>query len=163
MDEWHVVLDVPKKLNKDVDSYDDPLIFAARMNENTSTTTLHDEIIEDNFIGSMADDGSSGHCSSVPASTPSFIPITFGKNGQLIEQEAAQLSSLIGRLLKTYVPHIYVVWMDVPSEIEEKIWKDVSKAQRPNEPVTRLDVFLATHKRKNGSSSSPEVVRTFHF
>ena len=55
-----------------------------------------------------------------------FIPITFGKNGQPIEQEAAQLSSLIGRLLKTYVPHIYVVWMDVPSEIKEKIWKEVS-------------------------------------
>lgn len=51
MDEWHVVLDVPKKLNQDVDSYDDPLIFAARMNENTSTTALHDDIIEDNFIG----------------------------------------------------------------------------------------------------------------
>ena len=51
MDEWHVVLDVPKKLNQDVDSYDNPLVFAARMNENTSTTALHDDIKEDNFIG----------------------------------------------------------------------------------------------------------------
>ena len=34
-----------------MDSYDDPLIFAARMNENTSTTALHDDIVKDNFIG----------------------------------------------------------------------------------------------------------------
>ncbi|XXG63713.1 hypothetical protein AAC387_Pa05g1836 [Persea americana] len=86
------------------------------------------------FAGSMADDGLSGHCSSVPASTPSvcnsrdsvLIPITFGENGQPIGQEAAQLSSLIGRLVKTYVPIVYVVWTDVPNETTEKIWKEVS-------------------------------------
>ncbi|XXG73182.1 hypothetical protein AAC387_Pa07g2142 [Persea americana] len=158
----------------------------------------------------MADDRSSAHCSSVPSSTPSgcnsrnrvLIPITFGENGQPIGQEATQLSSLIGRLAKTYVPPIYAAWTDVPSELKEQIWKEVSgtytieisstsaalaasqvgrtarskmksphttgrkgcarvaaelKAQRPNEPVTRTDVFLATHKRKDGSSSSPEV------
>eukprot|EP00268_Persea_americana_P035768 TRINITY_DN3525_c0_g1_i1.p1 TRINITY_DN3525_c0_g1~~TRINITY_DN3525_c0_g1_i1.p1 ORF type:complete len:265 (-),score=29.74 TRINITY_DN3525_c0_g1_i1:536-1330(-) len=173
-----------------------------------------------------------------------------------IGQEAAQLSSLIGRLVKTYVPPIYAAWTDVPSELKEQIWKEVSgtytiglihrhctmqranklwkdwkfvlrcdhinkyltdverkshvpkyvktkdwikfveisstsaalvasqvgrtarskmksphttgrkgcarvaaelKAQRPNEPITRTNVFLATHKRKDRSSSSPEV------
>lgn len=55
-----------------------------------------------------------------------LIRINFGENGQPIGQEAAQLSSLIGRLVKTYVPPVYVVWTDVPSELKEKIWKEVS-------------------------------------
>ena len=32
-EEWHVILDVPKRLNQDVDSFEDPLAFEPRMNE----------------------------------------------------------------------------------------------------------------------------------
>ena len=55
-----------------------------------------------------------------------LIPITFGENGQPIGKEAVQLSSLTGHLVKTYVPPIYAAWMDVPSELKEQIWKEVS-------------------------------------
>ena len=39
VDDWHVVLDVPKKLNQDVDSFEDPL-----------RATLQDAIVDDEEI-----------------------------------------------------------------------------------------------------------------
>ena len=47
-DEWHVVLDVPKRLTEDVDSFEDPLVFEPRMNENVLTEALRDDVISDN-------------------------------------------------------------------------------------------------------------------
>ena len=40
---WHVVLD-PKKLNQDVDYFEDPLAFEPRMIENVLTEALEDDI-----------------------------------------------------------------------------------------------------------------------
>ena len=40
MDEWHVVLAVPKRLNQDVDCYEDPFVFVGRMNENDRMAAL---------------------------------------------------------------------------------------------------------------------------
>lgn len=42
-EDWHVVLDVPKRLNWDVDSHDDPLIFEKIINDNDVTTSLEDD------------------------------------------------------------------------------------------------------------------------
>ncbi|XXG59746.1 hypothetical protein AAC387_Pa04g1774 [Persea americana] len=103
------------------------------MNENTLMTALHDDIIEDNFVGDdennprMADDRSSAHCSSVPSSTPS------GYNSR----DTYRIKGC-------------------PVEFFNRASGE-DKAQRPNELITHTDVFLATHKRKDGSSSSPEV------
>ena len=49
-DEWHVVLDAPKRLNQDMDSYEDPLVFEARTNENAYIGALHDDIIDGDII-----------------------------------------------------------------------------------------------------------------
>ncbi|XXG82888.1 hypothetical protein AAC387_Pa10g0766 [Persea americana] len=182
--------------------------------------------------------------------------ITFGEHDQPIGPDAAQLSSLIGNLVRTYVSPIYEAWTNVPNEIKEQIWLgvintynineihkifvmkkaniswkgwkymlrhqaidkyltdverksnvpkyvkpedwvkfvDISstsaalaareagkiarsklksphttgrkgqarvaaelKAKNPDQPLTRTDLFLATHKRKDGSASSPHV------
>ena len=49
-DDWHVVLDVPKKLNQDVDSFEDPLVFEARTNGSSLSATLQDAIVDDEEI-----------------------------------------------------------------------------------------------------------------
>ena len=49
-DEWHVVLDAPKRLNQDMDSYEDPLVFEARTNENAYIGALHEDIIDVDII-----------------------------------------------------------------------------------------------------------------
>lgn len=49
-DDWHVVLDVPKKLNQDVDSFEDPLVFEARTNGSSLSATLQDAIFDDEEI-----------------------------------------------------------------------------------------------------------------
>ena len=54
-EEWHVVLDVLKRLNCDVDSFEDPLVFEARMNENTIAATLQDDIMEEDINGDDED------------------------------------------------------------------------------------------------------------
>ena len=46
--EWHVVLDAPKRLNQDGDPYKDLLVFGVRMNENIGA--LHDGIIDGDII-----------------------------------------------------------------------------------------------------------------
>ena len=48
--DWHVVLDVPKKLNQDVDSFEDPLVFEARINGSSLSATLQDAIVDDEEI-----------------------------------------------------------------------------------------------------------------
>ena len=53
-DEWHVVLDVSKRLAEDVDSFEDPLVFEPRMNENVLTEALRDDVISDNDYPCMA-------------------------------------------------------------------------------------------------------------
>ena len=51
--------------------------------------------------------------------------ITFGEHDQPIGPDAAQLSSLIGNLVRTYVSPIYEAWTNVPNEIKEQIWLGV--------------------------------------
>ncbi|KAF9588114.1 hypothetical protein IFM89_007590 [Coptis chinensis] len=50
-DNWHVVLDAPKRLSQEIDAYEDPLVFEARtrVNDSSSTTLLEDvlEVVED--------------------------------------------------------------------------------------------------------------------
>ncbi|KAF9594610.1 hypothetical protein IFM89_034232 [Coptis chinensis] len=50
-DNWHVVLDAPKRLGQEIDAYEDPLVFEARTsaNDSLSTTLLEDilEVVED--------------------------------------------------------------------------------------------------------------------
>lgn len=41
---WHVVLDVPKRLNRGIDSYEDPLVIEDRINDIAVTSTLEDEV-----------------------------------------------------------------------------------------------------------------------
>lgn len=45
-EEWHVVLDVPRNLYQDMDSFEDPLVFEGRMNENDLAAALLDDIID---------------------------------------------------------------------------------------------------------------------
>ncbi|XXG63708.1 hypothetical protein AAC387_Pa05g1832 [Persea americana] len=66
--------------------------------------------------------------------------------------EAALTASKVGRIARSK--------MKSPHTTDRKGCARVAaelKAQRPNEPITPTDVFLATHKRMDGSSSSPEV------
>ncbi|KAF6139799.1 hypothetical protein GIB67_009646, partial [Kingdonia uniflora] len=44
--QWHVVLDFPKRLSKDVNAYEDPLIFVARINVEDSILSLVDDVAE---------------------------------------------------------------------------------------------------------------------
>ncbi|KAF9597937.1 hypothetical protein IFM89_022755 [Coptis chinensis] len=50
-DNWHVVLDAPKRLSQEIDAYEDPLVFEARTsaNDSSSTTLIEDalEVAED--------------------------------------------------------------------------------------------------------------------
>ncbi|KAF9601100.1 hypothetical protein IFM89_016287 [Coptis chinensis] len=50
-DNWHVVLDAPKRLSQEIDAYEDPLVFEARTsaNDSSSTTLIEDalEVVED--------------------------------------------------------------------------------------------------------------------
>ncbi|KAF9600465.1 hypothetical protein IFM89_009380 [Coptis chinensis] len=50
-DNWHVVLDAPKRLSQEIDAYEGPLVFEARTraNDSSSTTLLKDvlEVAED--------------------------------------------------------------------------------------------------------------------
>ncbi|KAF9596802.1 hypothetical protein IFM89_013588 [Coptis chinensis] len=46
-DNWHVVLDAPKRLSKEIDAYEDPLVFEARTSANdSSSTTLFEDVLE---------------------------------------------------------------------------------------------------------------------
>lgn len=47
IDEWHVVLEVLKRLNGEVDAFEDPLVFSEKTNENALASTLRDDIIGD--------------------------------------------------------------------------------------------------------------------
>lgn len=42
-------------LNQDMDYYEDPLVFEARMNENALMEALQDDIVEDDIIGDDED------------------------------------------------------------------------------------------------------------
>ncbi|KAF6143504.1 hypothetical protein GIB67_029673 [Kingdonia uniflora] len=54
-EQWHVVLDSPKRLSKDVDTYEDPLVFATRINVDDSILSLIDDVAEDNIIEDAKD------------------------------------------------------------------------------------------------------------
>ncbi|KAF6165452.1 hypothetical protein GIB67_017934 [Kingdonia uniflora] len=54
-EQWHVVLDSPKRLSKDVDAYEDPLVFAERINVDDSILSLVDDVAEDNIIEDAKD------------------------------------------------------------------------------------------------------------
>eukprot|EP00268_Persea_americana_P015615 TRINITY_DN17290_c0_g1_i6.p1 TRINITY_DN17290_c0_g1~~TRINITY_DN17290_c0_g1_i6.p1 ORF type:complete len:323 (+),score=40.58 TRINITY_DN17290_c0_g1_i6:508-1476(+) len=90
---------------------------------------------------SMSQDQSTAHSSAASASTPSgcssreSVPksITFGEHDQPIGPDAAQLSSLIGNLVRTYVSPIYEAWTNVPNEIKEQIWLGVISTYNINE------------------------------
>ena len=45
IDEWHVVLEVLKRLNEDVDAFEDPFVFLVKTNENALASALRDDII----------------------------------------------------------------------------------------------------------------------
>ncbi|KAF9593385.1 hypothetical protein IFM89_022564 [Coptis chinensis] len=46
-DNWHVVLDAPKRLSQEIDAYEDPLVFEARTSANdSSSTTLIEDVLE---------------------------------------------------------------------------------------------------------------------
>ncbi|XXG53325.1 hypothetical protein AAC387_Pa03g1431 [Persea americana] len=45
IDEWHVVLEVLKRLNEDVDAFEDPFVFSEKTNENALASALRDDII----------------------------------------------------------------------------------------------------------------------
>ncbi|KAF9587490.1 hypothetical protein IFM89_003429 [Coptis chinensis] len=46
-DNWHVVLDAPKRLSQEIDAYEDPLVFEARTSANySSSTTLIEGVLE---------------------------------------------------------------------------------------------------------------------
>ncbi|KAF9609243.1 hypothetical protein IFM89_014437 [Coptis chinensis] len=46
-DNWHVVLDAPKRLSQEIDAYEDPLVFEARTSANdSSSTTLIKDVLE---------------------------------------------------------------------------------------------------------------------
>ncbi|KAF9614193.1 hypothetical protein IFM89_015701 [Coptis chinensis] len=46
-DNWHVVLDAPKRLSQEIDAYKDSLVFEARTSANdSSSTTLFEDILE---------------------------------------------------------------------------------------------------------------------
>ncbi|KAF9599221.1 hypothetical protein IFM89_036347 [Coptis chinensis] len=49
-DNWHVVLDAPKRLNHEVDAYEDPFVFEAMENSDGSASTLMGDIMEDDEI-----------------------------------------------------------------------------------------------------------------
>lgn len=46
-DDWHVVLDVPKRLTKDAYAFEDPLVFEARLMAGSSSTSLTDDLNEE--------------------------------------------------------------------------------------------------------------------
>ncbi|XP_058077021.1 uncharacterized protein LOC131225475 [Magnolia sinica] len=45
-DDWHVVLDVPKRLTKDAYAFEDPLVFEARLTAGSSSHSLVDDLYE---------------------------------------------------------------------------------------------------------------------
>ncbi|KAF6154512.1 hypothetical protein GIB67_028404 [Kingdonia uniflora] len=49
-EQWHVILDSPKRLSKGVDAYEDPLVFAVRINVDDSILSLVDDVAENNII-----------------------------------------------------------------------------------------------------------------
>ncbi|XXG85734.1 hypothetical protein AAC387_Pa11g0764 [Persea americana] len=102
-------------------------------------------------------------------------PVTFGENGQPIGDNSVRLSSKIGEVVRTYVSPIYLKRSDVPNELKELVLEIVSHSfevpeyskrkgqarvaaelsqQNPNGLVTRTQVYLATHGRKDGATGN---------
>ena len=52
--------------------------------------------------------------------------VTFGINGQPISENASQLSSFIGRTVKSIVAPTYDTWKSVPRNLKEEVWKHVT-------------------------------------
>ncbi|KAF6135906.1 hypothetical protein GIB67_006798 [Kingdonia uniflora] len=46
-DDWYVVIDAPQRLTKDIDAYEDPLVFEARTPASTVTSTLLNDLIDE--------------------------------------------------------------------------------------------------------------------
>lgn len=52
--------------------------------------------------------------------------VTFGINGQPISDNAPQLSSFIGRTVKSIVAPTYDTWKSVPRNLKDEVWKHVT-------------------------------------
>lgn len=54
------------------------------------------------------------------------ITVTVTPNGQIIGENAAKLSTTVGRVVKTHMSPTYGRWTEVPDELKERVWCIVS-------------------------------------
>ncbi|KAF6145571.1 hypothetical protein GIB67_037604 [Kingdonia uniflora] len=95
-DYWHVVLEAPKKLTRDVDAYEDPLVFKGTMHEGSLDLALAREVMdeeEERTEGSWVD----------IAQIEGKKVISFDENAQPIGENGAKFVSNIGGLMRIHL------------------------------------------------------------
>ncbi|XP_058111142.1 uncharacterized protein LOC131254155 [Magnolia sinica] len=135
-DDWHVVLDVPKRLTKDAYAFEDPLVFEARLTACSSSPSLvndlYDPTSEDIQEGSYVEIVLSnprimsyvGPSSSAPGSTTK-IKVSISPVGEITGDNKNQFTSFLGNVVRTYCPIAYKDWRLVPDTIKDNVWSTV--------------------------------------
>ncbi|KAF6168220.1 hypothetical protein GIB67_011605 [Kingdonia uniflora] len=126
-DYWHVFLDAPKKLTRDVDAYEDPLVFKGTTHDGSLDLALAREVMdeEEESIGGSLDE----------YDVPTYM------KGKVLTGAQRLWCDRNSKYWKfNYDPY--------PNDERKK---------NPKVPAFRTDVYLAIHTRVDGSSLIPEL------
>ncbi|KAF5202391.1 hypothetical protein FRX31_008022, partial [Thalictrum thalictroides] len=112
--------------------------------------------VEDDFQPSGEE-----QCTPVPRGERKQIK--FNDDGQPIGFGSAQFATLIGKATTTHFSPTYSDWPSVPDNpVKMKIWDVVLERESPDGKVTRTQLFVALHSRKDGTYPSLEMRPTMY-
>ncbi|KAF6157972.1 hypothetical protein GIB67_015288 [Kingdonia uniflora] len=162
--DWSVVINAPKRLDKDIDAYEEPLVFEIEnpftslmmglINENVDED---EEIVEGSWMmispsqstpntseplpiptgGSHEHSTTSGGDSSKPK-----IPLKLSLLGHVVGKNSTKFMSCLGNLVREHIPPYYPDWPVVPDRFKDTVWQiicDIEKAESQWE--VRLHVY----------------------
>ncbi|KAF6150730.1 hypothetical protein GIB67_020813 [Kingdonia uniflora] len=115
-DYWHIVLNAPKKLTRDIDAYEDPLLFKGIAHKDSFDLALAGEVMDEE------EESSEGDMAQIEGKKV----ISFDENAQPIGENGAKFVSNIGGSMRTYCPIFYEFWRFVSDHHKETIWKNVA-------------------------------------
>ncbi|KAK9177819.1 hypothetical protein WN943_027008 [Citrus x changshan-huyou] len=102
--------------------------------------------------------GKDDNCKVIRDHTP--LPVEFNERGQPVGVNSEKCAIFAGVVAREHVPIVIKDWCLVPSKTEEDLWSLIKK-KKSSDPkkITRVDVWLEGHRKKNGEPANEAVGR----
>ncbi|KAM7465323.1 hypothetical protein LguiB_012885 [Lonicera macranthoides] len=89
--------------------------------------------------------------SSGTAKEKEKLPIIIGPTGIVVGANSRKWSNRVGDYVRSCIPVKYSDFRQVPQNFKDDVWRNLMEEAMPENPIDRVDAWLAGHHKEDGT------------